>query len=477
MKRILIIIICLALNLTLFSHPWKPSHYVIIDTDAGIDDIRAISMLLASPDVRVLAITVSPGALSAENAYLKVKSLLNSFWHEGVPVGINRKCEFKSPDFPAALKAIWGNETGIDVINAPDCISVIKGILNAETTKVSFICLGGLSTVSLAAREIPAFRQQVKEIIWSSDGSNDKKSFNYQIDVSSAEKVIKGDLLLKCVTGFGREHFYDEQMINRISLLTNVYSARVSEFFKYETGKNHDFSYAATDEMVPVFLHYPGIFQHDTIADDFVCPPGNIALLKESVLKILAGETISKNQVIRTFPSDSTFYSSDVEPFVAEIIRKYGMDEWVSSIITNELHRHLGVFSIIGVKMGIRAREYFDTGVDEFSTISFAGSDPPLSCINDGLQVSTGSTPGHGLLTVMNDPPSAPKAEFRYMNRKIRLTLKPQFADKIVSDLKEINFVNGLDSNIYWELVRKNSLKYWRDLDRHIIFIIEEVSN
>jgi len=59
------------------------------------------------------------------------------------------------------------------------------------------------------------------------------------------------------------------------------------------------------------------------------------------------------------------------------------------------------------------------------------------------------------------------------MNRKIRLTLKPQIAEKISSDLKEINFVNGLDGNIYWELVRKNSIKYWRDLDRHDIFMIE----
>ena len=106
MKKILIASIFLALNLTLFSHPWKPSHYVIIDTDGGIDDIRAISMLLASPDVRVLAITVSPGALSTNNVYLKVKSLLNSFWHEGVPVGINRNCSFKSPEFPVALKTL-----------------------------------------------------------------------------------------------------------------------------------------------------------------------------------------------------------------------------------------------------------------------------------------------------------------------------------------------------------------------------------
>ena len=86
---------------------------------------------------------------------------------------------------------------------------------------------------------------------------------------------------------------------------------------------------------MPLFMHYPNLFKHDTIADDFVCPPGNITiLLKESALKILAGETVSKNQVIKTFPSDSTFYSSDVEPFVTEIIWKYGMDEWVSSVIT-----------------------------------------------------------------------------------------------------------------------------------------------
>ena len=75
----------LTITIQLFSHPWKPNHYVIIDTDGGTDDIRAITMLLASPDVRVLAITVSRGTLDEMTAYIKVKSLLNSFWHEGIP--------------------------------------------------------------------------------------------------------------------------------------------------------------------------------------------------------------------------------------------------------------------------------------------------------------------------------------------------------------------------------------------------------
>ena len=75
MKRYIIVLIAFLISLSLFSHPWKPAHYVIIDTDGGIDDIRAINFLLASPNVRVLAITTSSGALSAENAFLKVRSL------------------------------------------------------------------------------------------------------------------------------------------------------------------------------------------------------------------------------------------------------------------------------------------------------------------------------------------------------------------------------------------------------------------
>jgi pyrimidine-specific ribonucleoside hydrolase len=475
MKRILIIIIGLVINLTLFSHPWKPNHYVIIDTDGGIDDIRAITMLLASPDVRVLAITVSPGALNADIAYIKVKSLLNSFYHEGVPVGINRTCNFKSPDFQVALNTRWGEESGFDEKNAPDCNNLIKEILSTEKTKVSFICLGGMSTVSLAMKEVPLFKQQVKEIIWSSNGPNDKNGFNYKIDIPATEKVLKGDIPVRTVKGLGQEIFYNESMLKAISLIPTIYADRISGFFRSEIVTNHEFSFSATDEMVALYLHYPQLFQHDTIADDFEYSPANIASLRENMIKILARQTVAKNQTIKEFPVDPSFYFADIEPFVTEIIKKFGMDEWISSIITNELHRHLGVFSIVGVKMGIRAREYFDTGVDEFSTISFAGSDPPLSCINDGLQVSTGSTPGHGLLAVINDTPTVPSAEFTYMNRKIRLTLKPQVAEKIIAELKEINFVNDLDSNIYWELVRKNSIKYWRDLDRHDIFIIEEI--
>jgi pyrimidine-specific ribonucleoside hydrolase len=475
MKRSLLLIFGLALNLLVNSHPWKPSHYVIVDTDGGIDDVRAITMLLASPDIRVLAVMISPGALSREKAYIKIRSLLNSFYHEGIPVGINRNSTFKSPNFIIPLNAIWGDETGIDPDNAPDCFSIINDILSHEKTRISFLCLGGMSTAEFAAKNIPLFRQQVKEIIWSSNGLTDTRGFNYNIDPASSSEVLKGDIPVRTVKGFGQEKLLNKTLVEEIGGIKTKYGEKFSGLFSSEVPRGHDFLYFFTDETVALFLQYPECFKTDTSGINSESFPLQKEMLMQGVVRMLKGETVSKNQVIKEMPVDPEFYSDDIKPSVNEIINRYGIEEWSSGVLANELHRHLGVFAIIGVKMGIRAREYFNTGVDEFYATSFAGSTPPLSCMNDGIQVSTGATPGHGLLCVRNDTVATASAEFAYLNRKIRIALKPEIAGKMTSELKEINFIYGLDSNIYWELVRKNSIKYWSALDRHEIFAIEEL--
>lgn len=477
MKRNSIITALLLLSLNLWSHPWKPSHYVIVDTDGGIDDMKAISMLLASPDVRVLAVIVSPGALSAGNAYIKVRSLLNSYYHEGIPVGINRICEFKSPEYPLPLQIKWGDERNISPESAPDFIEVIKDITQAEKNPVSFINLAGMSTAVNALWKIPGLEKHIKDFIWSADGMEDKAGFNYNIDKKAAAGMLRQEIPVKIVRNCSLtgNDFFDAAMLQSIAEIKTVYAKRISSFFNMTNVKNHRFSFSASDEMCAVFLHYPDLFASVTSGNVSDLTPSDVDGLRKSVIRIFKGETVAKNQVIKEFPADPSFYFDDLSGSVTEIIDKYGPDEWNSGIIANELHRHLGTFAILGVKMGIRAREYFDTGVDEFQATSYAGSVPPVSCFNDGLQVSTGATPGHGLLTVINDSVARPSAEFKYMNRTIRLTLNPEITKKISSELKEINFIYGLDSNTYWELVRKNTIKYWLSMDRHEIFEIEEI--
>ncbi len=417
-----------------------------------------------------------PEHFLAENAFIKVKSLLNSFHHEGIPVAINRTSNYKPKEFPVALQTKWGDETEINSGSADDFIIMTSAIMAAEKTKISFICLGSMSTAYNLLRKIPGFGAQVKDFIWSADGSGDKDGFNYNIDKNSSVGILRQEIPVRIVRKFSIADFYNEELINMINKVGTPYGKKISEFFGSENLKEHKFSFTGTDEMAAIFLHNQDLFINKTLGNVSDCVPSDPAGLRECMIKILSGETAARNQVIKVFPSDPSFYFEDIQGSVNEIINKYGTDEWISGVLANELHRHLGVFAIVGVKMGIRAREYFNTGVDEFTATSFAGSVPPLSCMNDGLQVSTGATPGHGLLTVLNNTTSSPVAEFRYMDKKIRLTLKPEIAEKISSELKEINYIYGLDSNIYWELVRKNSIKYWLSLDRHDAFTIEELN-
>ena len=473
MKKIFLLFLGLVLYSVLNAHPWKPAHYVIIDTDGGIDDMKAISMMLASHDVRVLSIICSPGALSAENAYIKVKSMLNSYYHEGIPVTIDRTCGFRSQDFSMAKEYVWGKEEGIDASGAPDFKPVIESIFKFESSPVEMVCLAGMSSTLSSIKEIEGFKDHVKSIIWSCDGLRDTKGFNYNINKQASRFVLGQDIPVAAVTSSGTENFFDAGLIAAIKNVKEPYAEKTCTFLSSEAAMNHAFAFKACDELVPIYLHYPVYFRKSESGINSDNIPSDITKLREGYLKIISGETIEHNQVVKEFPEDPDFYFDDIKPFVTEIINKYGHEEWVSGIIGQELHRHLGTFAIIGVKMGIRAREYFNTGVDEFTAVSYAGSEPPLSCMNDGIQVSTGATPGHGLLTVRADTARLPMVDFNYLDRKIRLRLRPELAEKISGELKEFNFVYGLDSNIYWELVRKNSIKYWREFDRHDIFDIE----
>jgi pyrimidine-specific ribonucleoside hydrolase len=209
MKKIIVLLATIIMTIPSFSHPWKPRHYVIIDTDAGIDDIKAITLLLASPDVRVTAITVSPGALNVESGYLKIKSLLNSYRHEGIPVWINRDCKYESPDFQVAMTANWGNETAAKNDNPPNFLPSLEHLFSIEKNDLTMICLGSLSTASQALTEIPQFRQRIKRIIWSADGVDDKKGFNYNINPEAANNILKSDIPLTVVKPAEASIFYN----------------------------------------------------------------------------------------------------------------------------------------------------------------------------------------------------------------------------------------------------------------------------
>ena len=136
---------------------------------------------------------------------------------------------------------------------------------------------------------------------------------------------------------------------------------------------------------------------------------------------------------------------------------------------------HLGTYSIIGAKMGLKAREILHAEIDRINVVSFAGNEPPYSCLNDGLQISTGATLGLGMIEISKDSIVYPAAIFSYKNKKIKLILKKSVQEQIDKDISNGIVKYGRLTQGYWKLIREVSLKHWLELDRNEIFEIQEL--
>ena len=106
-----------------------------------------------------------------------------------------------------------------------------------------------------------------------------------------------------------------------------------------------------------------------------------------------------------------------------------------------QFHGHLGPYAVIGYRMGKIANEKL--GSDPFSKNAFiyTGTTPPLSCIVDGIQISSGCTLGKGNLTVNFE--GIPKVIFKTKNGKLlEITLKESIQNEIEANVTEENIIS-----------------------------------
>jgi pyrimidine-specific ribonucleoside hydrolase len=125
--------------------------------------------------------------------------------------------------------------------------------------------------------------------------------------------------------------------------------------------------------------------------------------------------------------------------------------------------------------MGIRAMEYFNLGVNNLEVISLAGGDPPLSCFNDGIQISNGATLGQGLISIADSVSAVPSAIFTFNRQRVFMALKEEIAEQMQNEIRFGVQNYGLQSDDYWLYIEKLALKYWEVYDRHEIFMIKNM--
>jgi pyrimidine-specific ribonucleoside hydrolase len=483
MRKVLILVtLVLAVSiLKIDAHSGKPSYYVIIDTDCAIDDLRAITLLLASTKVAVLGITTSDGTLNPYEGRKKVESLLRSYYHEGIPVAAGDIVVEEPPAWrDMNRRVLWGDEEAADTSNEDIAAAdfIIESVAGQEN-RITVICLGGLTNIARALDGDSSIKQKIERIIWFNRTPDIEDGTNYMFDKKSAEYILNSGINIDIVSGPGNEVLHiDSVLADSISRINSVYAQKIHNVLQQDELKNsaHKGYLNMWDDLIPLYLLSSEAFAVDSLPGNgytrFVSP-SDISLIRSKVIQILDVNEYVTSKIFSGFPDDPALFQDDVAAVMNEIINRYGLEEWKVGVLANELHGHLGIYATVGVKMGLRAREFFNIGIDDINIISYAGREPPVSCMNDGLQVSTGGTLGHGLIYLADDDKTRPMALFAYMDRTVIIRLKDEYINIARNDVKNcINEYGNLTKD-YWSCVRRHAIQYWMEWDKHDMFELE----
>ena len=462
-----------------FSHSGKPKFHVIIDTDGAVDDMRAISTLLSGNDIRVLAITCSQGTLMPETVFSKVNSLLIAFHHEGIPVGISEEINSELPDWASLARDIpWAGESNLQNLNpATNSIELLSNTLESYQNKVTLIALGSLKTYADWIKANGNEAEKIERIIWYNNHKIEE-GFNYKVSPESVDFIRQSGIPLEVVATNSDYLSVNEDYLKHIHSAHSIYASQIEKVHSRASlaGKTNAGNLRIWDDLVPLYLTMPLFFEIETKQDIKLASLNQTIpqdFIFETIGKLLMSASPSNNRVFTEFPTDTALYKPEYARMLQETIEKFGLIEWKAISMTNEIHGHTGIYSIIGAKMGVRAMEYFNVGVNNLEVETFAGSVPPLSCFNDGLQISTGATIGQGLITISDSISTIPSAIFRFNNQKVHIALRLEIAEQIRSDIGYGIENFGLLSDKYWLYIEKLAIKYWSDLNRQEIFVME----
>ncbi len=467
----------------LFAHSGKPKSHLIIDTDGALDDMRSITMFLSGEDIRVLAITCSQGTLMPESVYLKVESLLSDFHSEGIPVGVGKMTGQELPVWSSFAEGIqWGNLPVEQKVKAgEDAGWILNKTTKNYRDKITLIALGSLKTYADWITANPKVIEQIEKIVWYND-HDIENGFNYKASPESYNIIRALGIKIDFVGSMNANYVIDDTYIDHLRNLDSKYARQIvkvheqTEIRQRMEQKHLQF----WDDLVPLFITDPFLFMSET-KDNMrlvrLNPGMQEPSLHELIGQLLESAENAENRVFRAFPIDTALYKAEYAKILDETLKNFGTDEWRVISMTNEIHGHTGIYSIIGAKMGIRAMEYFNVGVNNMTVKSFAGNQPPLSCLNDGIQISTGATIGQGLITVSDTILNIPTAIFEFNNRKIIISLKKEFTEKMQKDIRYGVQTYGPLTDDYWLYIEKLAIKYWSEFSRYDICDISPFTN
>jgi purine nucleosidase len=146
---------------------------IILDTDPGADDALAILLMLASPEIKLEALTTVQGNVNLEKTTRNALALLEFLNASHIPVAKGCSTPLIKPPHGEQGEEVHGKsglgqavlpEPKSKVIETHAVDYLIERFL-AEPGELTLFAIGPLTNVALAIRKEPKFAQAVKELV------------------------------------------------------------------------------------------------------------------------------------------------------------------------------------------------------------------------------------------------------------------------------------------------------------------------
>lgn len=146
---------------------------IILDTDPGADDALAIMLMLASPEIKLEAITTVHGNVTLDKTTRNALALLEFLNATHIPVAKGCTVPLVKPPHQAQGEVVHGS-SGMGRTNLPEpkiqpikthAVDYLIERFLAEPNELTLFAIGPLTNVALAIRQEPKFAECVKELV------------------------------------------------------------------------------------------------------------------------------------------------------------------------------------------------------------------------------------------------------------------------------------------------------------------------